>query len=90
ELEIKYEGYLKRATDELERFRSQENSLLPEDIDYMKIEAIAYEAREKLQRIKPLSVGQALRIPGVNYTDVSSLLIWLRKQPRINSVVETE
>jgi len=82
ELEIKYEGYLKRASEELERFRSQESSLLPEDIDYMKIEAIAYEAREKLQRIKPLSVGQALRIPGVNYTDVSSLLIWLRKQPR--------
>ena len=80
ELEIKYEGYLKRATEELDRHRSQEALLLPVDLDYMKIETIAWEAREKLAKIQPTTIAQAMRIPGVNYTDTTALLIWLRKQ----------
>jgi tRNA uridine 5-carboxymethylaminomethyl modification enzyme len=79
ELEIKYEGYLRRAREELERFRAAEDLPLPQDIDYLAIETIAWEAREKLGRVRPQSVGQALRIPGVNYTDTAALLIWLRK-----------
>ncbi len=79
ELEIKYEGYLQRAREELERFRASEDLPLPQDIDYLAIETIAWEAREKLGRVRPQSVGQALRIPGVNYTDTAALLIWLRK-----------
>ncbi|OQC10126.1 MAG: tRNA uridine 5-carboxymethylaminomethyl modification enzyme MnmG [Candidatus Cloacimonetes bacterium ADurb.Bin088] len=79
ELEIKYEGYLQRAREELERFRAAEDLPLPQDIDYLAIETIAWEAREKLGRVRPQSVGQALRIPGVNYTDTAALLIWLRK-----------
>ncbi|HNX38560.1 MAG TPA: tRNA uridine-5-carboxymethylaminomethyl(34) synthesis enzyme MnmG [Candidatus Cloacimonadota bacterium] len=79
ELEIKYEGYLKRSSEELGRFQAQEDIALPEEIDYFNIETIAYEAREKLDRIRPSSIGQAMRIPGVNFTDTSALLIWLRK-----------
>lgn len=82
ELEIKYEGYLVRAEEELSRFQAQEELALPEDIDYFSIETIAYEAREKLNRIRPTSIGQAMRIPGVNFTDTSALLIWLRKHAK--------
>lgn len=79
-LEIKYEGYLKRQRMEIENFRQMEHTMIPEEIDYMDIKAIAYEAREKLDRIRPASLGQASRIPGVNHTDVSSLMIFLKKK----------
>ncbi len=79
ELEIKYEGYLKRMEEELNRFQSSESISIPVDIDYLKIDALAWEAREKLQKIRPQNIGQAMRIPGVNYTDTSALMIWLRK-----------
>jgi len=79
ELEIKYEGYLKRAEDELQRFKAAEDLALAEDIDYQSIETIAWEAREKLAKIKPRSLGQAMRIPGVNFTDTAALLVWLRR-----------
>ncbi|MBN1327614.1 MAG: tRNA uridine-5-carboxymethylaminomethyl(34) synthesis enzyme MnmG [Candidatus Cloacimonetes bacterium] len=82
-LEIKYEGYLKRQLEEIEKFQKMEHLMLPEDIDYLKIESIAYEAREKLNRIKPESLGQASRISGVNHTDVSSLLVYLKKNKLI-------
>ncbi len=80
ELEIKYEGYLKRQEEELCRFSAAEDILIPEGIDFYLIETLAYEAREKLNRIRPTSIGQAMRIPGVNYTDTSALMIWLKKQ----------
>ncbi|MCK9331785.1 MAG: tRNA uridine-5-carboxymethylaminomethyl(34) synthesis enzyme MnmG [Candidatus Cloacimonetes bacterium] len=79
ELEIKYSGYLNRMHEELARHRKAEQHLIPKDIDYFKINSLAWEAREKLARIKPLSIAQAMRIPGVNYTDTSALLIWLKK-----------
>lgn len=79
ELEIKYEGYLKRQVEELERFASAEKIKIPEELDFMQINTIAWEAREKLERIRPHSIGQAMRIPGVNYTDAAALMIWLRK-----------
>lgn len=80
ELEIKYEGYLNRARQEMERFNNSENMPLSDDIQYMSIDSLAWEAREKLSRVKPLNIGQAMRIPGVNYTDIAALIIWLRKQ----------
>jgi len=79
ELEIKYEGYLRRQQEELTRFQASETIPLPKNLDYFMINSIAWEAREKLARIRPLSIGQAMRIPGINYTDVSALMIWLRK-----------
>lgn len=80
ELEIKYEGYLHRAEEEMRRFQASEDLALADDIDYRAIETIAWEAREKLQRVKPCSLGQATRIPGVNYSDTVALLVWLRKR----------
>ncbi len=82
ELEIKYEGYLQRAEEEMRRFQASEELALAEDIDYREIETIAWEAREKLQRVQPRSLGQATRIPGVNYADTVALLVWLRKRQK--------
>ncbi len=83
ELEIKYEGYLNRAEEEMRRFQASEDLALEGDIDYRQIETIASEAREKLQRVRPRSLGQATRIPGVNYADTVALLVWLRKRQKI-------
>ncbi len=80
ELEIKYEGYLERAREELRRHQAAEELDLAEDIDYHSIGTLAWEAREKLTRVRPRNLGQAMRIPGVNYADTAALLIWLRKQ----------
>jgi len=85
ELEIKYEGYLKRQEEELSRFLSAEHLSIPTNIDFYAIPTLAWEAREKLVKIRPLSVGQAMRIPGVNYTDISALLIWLRKNRHLTT-----
>ena len=79
ELELKYEGYLNRMEVELLRFRNAEEVTLPKDLDYHAIPSMSLEAREKLARIKPRNIGQAMRIPGINYSDSSAVLIWLRK-----------
>jgi tRNA uridine 5-carboxymethylaminomethyl modification enzyme len=81
EIEIKYEGYLVRMQEEIARFNQAENLAIPPNTDFFSIPSIAWEAREKLDRIKPRSIGQAMRIPGVNYSDSSALMIWLRKNP---------
>ena len=81
ELAIKYEGYLARAQLELDRFNSSEDIVLPPELDYLNIPTLATEAREKLAKIRPRNLAQALRVPGVNYTDASALMIWLRKHP---------
>ncbi|MBR1422270.1 MAG: tRNA uridine-5-carboxymethylaminomethyl(34) synthesis enzyme MnmG [Ruminococcus sp.] len=76
ELQIKYEGYIKIQLEQVEAMRRLENKKLPADADYTKIKGLRLEAAEKLNRIKPLSVGQAGRISGVNPADVSVLLVW--------------
>ncbi|MCF7911028.1 MAG: tRNA uridine-5-carboxymethylaminomethyl(34) synthesis enzyme MnmG [Candidatus Cloacimonetes bacterium] len=78
-LKVKYAGYFKRQLGDIERFNRMEQAELSVDIDYMQIKSIAWEAREKLNRIKPLSIGQAARIPGVNITDINALIIFLKK-----------
>lgn len=77
-LEIKYEGYIKRQLREIEKFNYLETKEIPPDLDYMNFNSISYEAREKLSKIKPISIGQASRIPGVTYADISALLIKLK------------
>jgi tRNA uridine 5-carboxymethylaminomethyl modification enzyme len=79
-LEVKYEGYIKRQFADIERFTKMENTKIPNNIDFMKIASIAYEAREKLSKINPTSLGQASRISGVNHTDVTALMIYLKKK----------
>ena len=79
-LEIKYEGYLKRQLAEIEKFEKMEYTEIPENVDFMNIKSIAYEAREKLNKIKPISLGQAARISGVNQTDIMALMVFLKKE----------
>lgn len=78
-LECRYEGYLKRQEADIVKYQQYEDMELPKDINYMSLQAIAYEAREKLQKIQPRTVGQVMRISGVNYTDLTALLVYLRK-----------
>ncbi|MCD6101839.1 MAG: tRNA uridine-5-carboxymethylaminomethyl(34) synthesis enzyme MnmG, partial [Candidatus Cloacimonetes bacterium] len=77
-LEVKYEGYIKRQLQEIKKFNSLEHKTIPPDFGYMNFHTISYEAREKLTKIRPISVGQAARIPGVTYADISALLIKLK------------
>ncbi|MCK4357219.1 MAG: tRNA uridine-5-carboxymethylaminomethyl(34) synthesis enzyme MnmG [Candidatus Cloacimonetes bacterium] len=77
-LEVKYEGYIKRQLQEIEKFDYLEHKEIPPDFDYMNFHTISYEAREKLTKVKPISIGQAARIPGVTYADISALLIKLK------------
>ena len=78
-VKIKEEGYLKRQKEDIKKFEFLENKKIPKEIDYLNIDTIAYEAREKLTKIEPESIGQAARIPGVNRTDINALMIFLKK-----------
>lgn len=78
-VEIKYEGYLGKQRAEIERQKRLENKRLPEDIDFSAVEGLRIEAAEKMAKIKPLSLGQASRISGVNPADITVLTLWLKK-----------
>ena len=77
EIELKYSGYIKIQQEQIEKMRRLEEKALPENIDYRTIKGLRLEAQEKLNKFRPLNVGQAGRISGVNPADVSVLLIWL-------------
>jgi len=79
EINVKYEGYIKKTIKEAEKMIKDETKLIPNDIDYEKVINLASEAREKLKKIKPFSLGQARRISGVNPSDISILTVYLRK-----------
>lgn len=78
-IQVKYEGYIKKAIDQVERMLKMEDKKIPEDIDYGAISGIATEARQKLEKIRPLSIGQASRISGVNPADISILLVYIEQ-----------
>ena len=80
EINIKYEGYIKKANREAEKMLDLENKKIPENIDYDKIHNLASEAKQKLKEVKPISIGQALRISGVNPADISILMIYIKKE----------
>lgn len=80
EIEIKYEGYIDRQMADVRRFRRLESMPLPADADYLRMDGLRLEAREKLDRQRPASLGQASRIPGVSPGDVTVLTIWLEKR----------
>ena len=77
EITVKYEGYLKQNLEQIERAKRLEDKALPADLDYDTILGLRLEAREKLNRVKPLNLGQAGRISGVNPADISVLMVWL-------------
>ena len=79
EIQVKYAGYIKRELAEVERVRKLEDKKIPEDIDYTKILGLKQESAEKLSKIRPMNIGQASRISGVNPADISVLLIYLNR-----------
>lgn len=79
-INCKYEGYIKKATKEAEKMLELDNKIIPEDIDYNNIKNIASEARQKLNEVRPTSIGQAIRISGVNPSDISILMVYLKKE----------
>ena len=82
EVEVKYTGYLRRQTEMISRCRNMEESRVPQDMDYAAINGLSREVREKLDRIRPLSVGQAARIPGITPAAISLLSVYLKKHFR--------
>jgi len=78
EIQVKYNGYIKMQEEQVEKFKKMEKKLLPEDLDYNNIKGISLEARQKLNKHKPNSIGQASRISGVSPADISVLLVFLR------------
>lgn len=77
EIDIKYSGYIKRQQNQIEQVSRYSNRPLPENLDYLKIDTLSMEAREKLTKVKPLTIGQASRIGGVNPADINALLVYL-------------
>ena len=85
EVQIKYEGYIKKQLQQIEKFKRLEDKKLSENIDYSQIEGLRIEAKEKLEKFRPLSIGQASRISGVSPADINVLLIYLEKHRRRNN-----
>ena len=90
EIQIKYEGYIKKQMAQVERFQKLEERKLPGDMDYGAIKGLSAEAREKLERVRPASIGQAARIAGVTPADVSVLLIHIEQRRRSRKVKDEE
>ena len=88
EIMVKYEGYIEMQKKQVESFKKMEKKLLPEDINYEEIKGLRLEARQKLNRIKPYSIGQASRISGVSPADISVLLIFLEQYNRNKKIKE--
>ncbi len=84
EVQIKYEGYIIKQQQQIEKFKRLENKKLPQNLDYFSIDGLRIEARQKLDALRPVSVGQASRISGVSPADINVLLIWMEKLRRQN------
>ncbi|MCC3144720.1 tRNA uridine-5-carboxymethylaminomethyl(34) synthesis enzyme MnmG [Halanaerobium sp. Z-7514] len=82
EIQVKYKGYIDRQQAQVEQFRKMEEKKIPEELDYSQLENLRLEAREKLARVRPLSIGQASRISGVSPADISALMIYLEQYNR--------
>ena len=80
EISVKYEGYIQRQQKQVETLRKMESHKLPPDLDYASIEGLRLEAREKLNAVRPLDLGQASRISGVSPADVAVLMVYLERQ----------
>ncbi|MGG7060645.1 tRNA uridine-5-carboxymethylaminomethyl(34) synthesis enzyme MnmG, partial [Clostridium tertium] len=78
----KYEGYIDKQLKQIDQFKKLENKKLPNEIDYLSIDGLRIEARQKLDSIRPVSIGQASRISGVSPADISVLLIYLEQMRR--------
>lgn len=90
EIDLKYSGYLQRQQHQIDQIAKHEHRKLPPDLDYSVIETLSKESREKLAKVKPLTIGQAARIGGVNPADVNALLVYLELRSRQLSTVGIE
>lgn len=79
EIQAKYEGYIKRQFEQVERFKRMEKKRIPKDLDYSEIDSLSCEGQERLEKIQPKTLGQASRIPGISRADISVLMIYLNK-----------
>jgi tRNA uridine 5-carboxymethylaminomethyl modification enzyme len=79
EIDAKYEGYLQKGLEQIEKAKKLEEKQLPEDIDYLSISGLRLEARQKLDKIRPKNLGQAGRISGVSPADIAVLMVYLTK-----------
>jgi tRNA uridine 5-carboxymethylaminomethyl modification enzyme len=86
DIQFKYEGYIQRQEDEIERRQSQEDTPLPEDLDYASVRGLSVEVRQVLVAARPATVGQAGRLPGVTPAAISLLLIHLKRMGRGRAV----
>ena len=82
EIEVKYEGYIEKAKREAERMLKMDSVKLPSEIDYLHVDNLALEARQKLDKVKPLSLGQASRISGINPSDIQVLAIYIKQSKK--------
>ena len=82
EVEIKYTGYIERQTSQVRKFQRQEGMRIPPDFDFSEVKSLRREARDKLSRVRPLSLGQAARIPGIAPADIAVLAVYLEKRRR--------
>ena len=82
EIQIKYEGYIHRQTTQIHQFKKMEHFRIPDDFDYASVHSLKTEACEQLAKIRPISVGQASRIPGVSPADISILMVWVEQYKR--------
>ncbi len=80
ELQIKYKGYIEKQLVQVEQARKLEEKKLPKSVDYSQIYGLRLEAAEKLNKIQPISIGQASRISGVSPADIAMLIVWLKKE----------
>ncbi|MFX4262962.1 tRNA uridine-5-carboxymethylaminomethyl(34) synthesis enzyme MnmG [Pelotomaculum propionicicum] len=90
EIQLKYEGYIKKQQAQVERFKKMEEKKIPLDLDYAEVGGLKAEAREKLEQVRPVSIGQASRIAGVTPADISVLLIYLEQKRRRKESKETK
>ena len=79
EIEVKYEGYLKRQEEDIGRFEKHESVSIPNDFEFSRVGSLSKEGKERLEKVRPRSIGQAARISGVTRADISVLLVSLRK-----------
>ena len=89
-INIKYEGYIKRQEKQVEGFKKLEKKKLPQDLDYSRISGLRIEARQKLEQFRPVSIGQASRIAGVSPADISVLLVYMETYRRTAGKGEKE
>ncbi|MGB9613689.1 MAG: FAD-dependent oxidoreductase, partial [Candidatus Margulisiibacteriota bacterium] len=83
----KYEGYIKRQLEQIERFKKLEDKTIPEDLDFYSLEGLSTEARHKLSKLRPITIGQASRVAGVSAADISYLMIYLETYRRKAALV---